>query len=46
LLSRLIDRETLLLAFNNTFFGYFAVISLCGLVLVLFFRRAWPTRPG
>jgi nitrate/nitrite transporter NarK len=44
LLSRLIDREALLLAFNDTF-GVFAIISLCGLVLALFFRRARPIRP-
>jgi DHA2 family multidrug resistance protein len=41
LLSRLIDQESLLLAFNDTF-STFILISLCGLILVLFFRRARP----
>lgn len=41
LLSRLIEQESLLLAFNDTF-STFLVISLCGLILVLFFRRARP----
>ena len=41
LLSRLINQEALLLAFNDTF-STFIVISLCGLVLALFFRRARP----
>lgn len=39
LLSRLINQEALLLAFNDTF-STFIVISLAGLVLALFFRRA------
>jgi hypothetical protein len=39
LLSRLIDREALLLAFNDCF-GVFVVIALCGVVLAPFFRRA------
>lgn len=41
LLSRFIDREALLLAFNDTF-ATFILISLCGLALALFFRRARP----
>lgn len=41
LLSRLISQEALLLAFNDTF-STFIVISLAGLVLALFFRRARP----
>jgi hypothetical protein len=45
LLGRLIDREALLLAFNDAF-GTFALISLCGLALGLFFHRAHPPRPG
>jgi hypothetical protein len=43
LLGRLINREALLLAFNDSF-GFFIVISLCGLALTLFFRRARPKR--
>jgi DHA2 family multidrug resistance protein len=39
LLSRLIDQESWLLAFNDTF-STFVIISLCGLALALFFRRA------
>jgi hypothetical protein len=39
LLSNYINREALLLAFNDGF-AFFVVISLCGLVLSLFFRRA------
>jgi EmrB/QacA subfamily drug resistance transporter len=39
LLSSYINREALLLAFNDGF-AFFVVISLCGLVLSLFFRRA------
>jgi hypothetical protein len=45
LLSRLIDREALLLAFNDAF-GTFAIISLCALALGLFFHRAQPPRTG
>ena len=45
LLSRLIEREALLLAFNDAF-GTFAILSLCGLALGLFFHRAHPPRPG
>ena len=41
LLSRLINQEALLLAFNDTF-STFIAISLAGLVLALFFRRARP----
>jgi hypothetical protein len=41
LLSRLIDQESLLLAFNDAF-STFVLISLCGLVLGFFFRRARP----
>ena len=41
LLSRLITQEALLLAFNDTF-STFIVISLAGLELALFFRRARP----
>jgi len=41
LLSRLINQEALLLAFNDTF-STFIAISLAGLVLTLFFRRARP----
>jgi hypothetical protein len=41
LLSRLIDQESWLLAFNDTF-STFLIISLCGLALALFFRRARP----
>jgi len=41
LLSRLIDQESLLLAFNDTF-STFVLISVCGLALVFFFRRARP----
>jgi len=44
LLSRLIDQESWLLAFNDTF-GTFLIISLCGLALALFFRRARPQQP-
>jgi hypothetical protein len=44
LLSRLIEQEALLLAFNDAF-GTFVLLSLCGLTLVLFFRRAPPSRP-
>jgi DHA2 family multidrug resistance protein len=39
LLSRLLDQEALLLAFNDAF-STFVLISVCGLVLGLFFRRA------
>jgi hypothetical protein len=39
LLSRLIDQESLLLAFNDAF-STFVLISLCGLALGFFFRRA------
>jgi hypothetical protein len=39
LLSRLIDQESLLLAFNDAF-STFVFISLCGLALGCFFRRA------
>jgi DHA2 family multidrug resistance protein len=39
MLSRLIDREALMLAFNDAF-SFFVVISLCGLILVPFFRHA------
>jgi EmrB/QacA subfamily drug resistance transporter len=42
LLERIINREALLLAFNDAF-GCFSVISLCGLALALFFRSARPT---
>jgi hypothetical protein len=45
LLGRLIDREALLLAFNDAF-GTFAIIALCALVLGLFFHRAQPPRIG
>jgi MFS transporter, DHA2 family, multidrug resistance protein len=45
LLSRLIDREALLLAFNDAF-GTFAILSLCGLALGLFFHRAPPPHTG
>jgi DHA2 family multidrug resistance protein len=38
LLSRLINEEALLLAFNDSF-SIFALLSLIGMVLVLFFRR-------
>jgi MFS transporter, DHA2 family, multidrug resistance protein len=41
LLSRMINQEALLLAFNDAF-STFVVISLGGLVLALFFRRARP----
>ena len=41
LLSRLINREATMLAFNDAF-SVFVLISLCGLFLVLFFRRARP----
>ena len=41
LLSRLIDQESLLLAFNDAF-STFVLISLCGLALGFFFRRARP----
>jgi EmrB/QacA subfamily drug resistance transporter len=41
LLSRLINREATMLAFNDGF-SFFVIISLCGLFLVLFFRRARP----
>jgi hypothetical protein len=41
LLGRLINREAWLLAFNDSF-GFFIIISLCGLALTLFFRRARP----
>jgi hypothetical protein len=43
LLSRLIDREASLLAFNDCF-GVFVFIALCGGVLALFFRRAHQQR--
>jgi hypothetical protein len=39
LLGRMINREALLLAFNDSF-SFFIALSLCGLVLALFFRRA------
>jgi DHA2 family multidrug resistance protein len=39
MLSRLIDHEAMLLAFNDAF-SFFVLISLCGLVLVPFFRHA------
>jgi DHA2 family multidrug resistance protein len=42
LLGRIINREALLLAFNDAF-GFFIVISLCGLVLTVFFRQARST---
>jgi MFS transporter, DHA2 family, multidrug resistance protein len=45
LLSRLIDREALLLAFNDAF-GTLAMLSLCGLALGLFFHRAHPPHTG
>jgi hypothetical protein len=45
LLGRLIDRKALLLAFNDAF-GTFALISLCGLALGLFFHHAPPPRTG
>ena len=38
-MSRLLDQESLLLAFNDTF-STFVLISLCGFILALFFRRA------
>jgi hypothetical protein len=41
LLSRLIDQESLLLAFNDTF-STFILTAICGLALVLFFRRVHP----
>jgi EmrB/QacA subfamily drug resistance transporter len=41
LLSRLLDQESLLLAFNDAF-STFVLISLCGLALGFFFRRARP----
>ncbi len=41
LLSRFLDREALLLAFNDTF-ATFVIIALSGLLLALFFRRAHP----
>jgi DHA2 family multidrug resistance protein len=43
LLSHFINQEALLLAFNDSF-AFFVAISLCGLVLVLFFRHARSTR--
>ncbi len=43
LLSQLVDQEAALLAFNDTF-ATFVVISLCGIALALFFRRARPVR--
>ncbi len=39
LLGRLINREALLMAFNDSF-SLFVVISLTATVLVLFFRKA------
>jgi MFS transporter, DHA2 family, multidrug resistance protein len=45
LLGRLIEREALLLAFNDAF-GTFALISLCGLALGLFFHHAPPPHIG
>ena len=45
LLGRLIEREALLLAFNDAF-GTFALISLCGLGLGLFFHHAPPPHTG
>jgi DHA2 family multidrug resistance protein len=44
LLSRLLDQEALLLAFNDAF-STFVLISLCGLVLGFFFRRARRSQP-
>jgi len=44
LLSRLLDQESLLLAFNDAF-STFVLISLCGLVLGLFFRRTQRSSP-
>jgi EmrB/QacA subfamily drug resistance transporter len=41
ILSRLLEQEALLLAFNDTF-STFILISLCGLALVGFFRHARP----
>jgi MFS family permease len=41
LLSRLLDQESLLLAFNDAF-STFVLISLCGLALGFFFRHARP----
>jgi EmrB/QacA subfamily drug resistance transporter len=41
LLARFINSEALLLAFNDSF-GVFVIISLCAVVLVLFFRRVRP----
>ena len=43
LLGRLIDREALWLAFNDSF-GLFVVVTLSATVLVLFFRRAPTSR--
>jgi EmrB/QacA subfamily drug resistance transporter len=39
LLGRLIDREALLLAFNDAF-SFFVVLSMAGIMMALFFRRA------
>ena len=39
LLSRFVNQEALLLAFNDCF-AVFVVISLAGIALALFFRRA------
>ena len=44
LLARFINREALLLAFNDAA-ALFIVISLCGFILIPFFRRARPTPP-
>jgi hypothetical protein len=43
LLSRLINEEALLLAFNDSF-SLFVLISLIAMVLVLFFRRPRSSR--
>jgi hypothetical protein len=39
LLGRVIDQQAIMLAFNDAA-ALFVVISLCGLLLVPFFRRA------
>jgi EmrB/QacA subfamily drug resistance transporter len=43
LLGQLINQEALLLAFNDSF-SVFVMISLCALILVMFFRRPRPSR--
>lgn len=43
LLSQFLEQQAALLAFNDTF-GAFVVVSLCGILLALFFRRARPLR--